>query len=113
MNQSATLSCPAPSLAPTDLVASKLAALAHPSRIGILHHLASVEWCCCKDVVAGLPLAQSTVSHHLRILVDAGLVLYRSERQCSHYAIDRQAVAELAQCVGGLLQSCCERGASA
>ena len=49
-------------------------ALAHPARIQILRLLAGQSECRGADVFAELPLAQSTVSEHLRVLKDAGLV---------------------------------------
>lgn len=88
-------------------LAERLAALAHPARLEILQHLAGVEACCCKDVVARLDLAQSTVSQHLKVLVDAGLVRLTPGRPRSRYEVDREALASLSGAVGRLLVSCC------
>lgn len=90
-----------------DIIASKLAALAHPARIAILRHLSERDACCCKDVVARMDLAQSTVSQHLKILVEAGLVRFAPEKQRSRYTVDREALKSLSHSVDGLLQSCC------
>ena len=60
--------------------------------------------CCCKDVVERIDLAQSTVSQHLKVLVEAGLVRYAPDRQRSRYEIDRAAVASLSKAVGSLAQ---------
>lgn len=49
-------------------------ALGHPARLAILQHLSSFENCMCGDLVAELPLAQSTVSQHLAALKKAGLI---------------------------------------
>jgi len=95
---------------PADDMAGRLNALAHPARLEILRHLSTAGCCCCKDVVDTLDLAQSTVSQHLKILVAAGLVRYRPDRQRSRYEIDRRAVAELARSVTGFLDTCCEGG---
>ena len=92
---------------PADEVAAKLGALAHPTRIGILRHLAANGQCCCKDVVERFDLAQSTVSQHLRILVDAGLVRFEPERPRSRYEIDREALAGLSRSVNDLVGACC------
>jgi len=91
----------------TAKVATKLAALAHPTRIEILHHLAAVEACCCKEVVQRLDLAQSTVSQHLKVLVEAGLVRLTPENRRSRYEVDREAVDHLMRSVNGILVSCC------
>jgi len=55
-------------------LASLAKAIAHPARIQILRLLARREKCVCGDIVSELPLAQSTVSEHLRILKAAGLI---------------------------------------
>lgn len=51
-----------------------LKALAHPARIAIMKILAQRESCICNDIVQELPLAQSTVSQHLKELKAAGLI---------------------------------------
>jgi len=49
-------------------------AIAHPARIAILKVLAQKEECICGQIVEVLPLAQSTVSQHLKALLEAGLI---------------------------------------
>jgi ArsR family transcriptional regulator len=49
-------------------------ALAHPARVRILKILIEKKFCVCGEIVEVMPLAQSTVSEHLRILKQAGLV---------------------------------------
>ena len=88
-------------------LAVRLGALSHPARLEILKHLAGSDCCCCKDVVGRLDLAQSTVSQHLKVLVEAGLVRMRAYRQRSLYEIDRAAMAETASNVAALVASCC------
>jgi DNA-binding transcriptional ArsR family regulator len=87
-------------------VAARLAALAHPVRIEILRHLAASECCCCKEVVGRVNLAQSTVSQHLRVLVEAGLVRFTPDRQRSRYEIDRPALEALSDDLSSLVRSC-------
>ncbi|KQU65681.1 ArsR/SmtB family transcription factor [Aminobacter aganoensis] len=88
-------------------VAQKLAALSHPARLAILRRLGGGRSCCCKEVVEHLDLAQSTVSQHLKILVEAGLVRYAPERQRSRYQIDPAALAAVSASVSALVESCC------
>ena len=58
-----------------DELADVMRALGHPVRLSILRILAEKRSdCCCTDVTDCLPLAQSTVSQHIKVLVDAGLV---------------------------------------
>ncbi len=49
-------------------------ALSHPARIAILRLLASMNTCFCGEIVEELPIAQSTVSQHLKELKDSGLI---------------------------------------
>lgn len=88
-------------------MAARLGALGHPARIRILRELACREACCCKDVVARLDLAQSTVSQHLKVLVEAGLVRFTPGRPRSRYEIDREALAGLSGALSELVASCC------
>ena len=98
---------PAPALA-DDALAARLGALAHPTRLAILRHIARNGACCCKAVVQRMDLAQSTVSQHLRVLVDAGLVDYRPERQRSRYTVDATELERLSQALGDCLAQCRE-----
>jgi ArsR family transcriptional regulator, arsenate/arsenite/antimonite-responsive transcriptional repressor len=67
-------STPALDPAEADLLASRFKALADPARVTILNRLAAADEVCVCDFVAALGLAQPTVSHHLKVLRDAGLV---------------------------------------
>jgi len=49
-------------------------ALSHPARVAIVRHLATRGTCVCGEIVKILPLAQATVSQHLKVLKEAGLV---------------------------------------
>lgn len=69
-------------------------ALGHPVRVQIVRLLMSVDTCVCGDIVERLPLAQSTVSQHLKILKDAGLVKGEIDGPRTCYALDREALAE-------------------
>jgi len=58
----------------TDELARFAKALAHPTRIAILKHLENQSCCFTGDLVEVLPLAQSTISQHLKELKNAGLI---------------------------------------
>lgn len=100
------MNCPAPSVTDDERLARQLAALAHPARLHILRALACRRRSCCKDVVAQLPLAQSTVSQHLKVLADAGLVMVDRRRPHSHYHIDRRALDGLVGQLEGFVAAC-------
>jgi ArsR family transcriptional regulator len=74
----------------------QLRALGHPVRLRILAALADSNACHCGEIVRGLPLAQSTVSEHLRVLCEAGLVRGETEGRRACYCLDRAAVRRLA-----------------
>jgi len=78
-------------------------ALGHPARVRILRLLLSREACFCGELVDELPLAQATVSQHLKVLTDAGLITVRNQGQRSCYCVRRARVAELHELLGGLL----------
>lgn len=65
-------------------------ALAHPARIAILKLLASQDTCYCGDIVEELPIAQSTVSQHLKELKDSGLIQGSIEPPKVRYCIDQK-----------------------
>ena len=87
-------------------VAAKFAALSHPARIEILKCLSASRSCCCGEVVDHLDLAQSTVSQHLKILVEAGLVRFTPDRQRSRYEVDQKALAAVSASVVALVDAC-------
>jgi ArsR family transcriptional regulator, arsenate/arsenite/antimonite-responsive transcriptional repressor len=88
-------------------LADMFAALAHPARIRILRHLACHAVCNCKQVVGEVKLAQSTVSQHLKVLVEAGLVRYEPRQQQSSYSLAPAAVEVLSSSVARLAGDCC------
>lgn len=57
-----------------DEVAVVAKALAHPARVQILRILLARSTCTCGEIVEALPLAQATVSQHLKVLKEAGLI---------------------------------------
>ncbi|MGC8510425.1 MAG: ArsR/SmtB family transcription factor [Acidimicrobiales bacterium] len=77
-------------------------ALGHPTRVRILRILAERNSCVTGDLVAQLPLAQSTVSEHLRILREAGLIQGEIEGPRTSYCLDRRGISLLKEMVAGL-----------
>lgn len=76
-------------------LAIMMKALGHPARIAIMEHLISVDSCICGDLVNVLPLAQPTVSQHLKELKNAGLIKGNIEGTAICYCVDKDAIAEL------------------
>lgn len=77
-----------------EAVAFKFKALAHPARLEILRLLKERE-CLCGELVGELPLAQATVSQHLKVLKEAGFVLSRDTGACVAYTLNPEAFEEL------------------
>jgi len=77
-------------------------ALGHPARLAILRYLAGRTTCTCGDIVDQLPLAQSTVSQHLKVLKDAGLIVGEVEPPRVCYCLNRQALEVLKRAVAAL-----------
>lgn len=69
-------------------------ALAHPARIQIVAHLKEIDQCVCGQLVEVLPLAQSTVSQHLKILKKAGLIKGEVEGPRTCYCINHDVMEE-------------------
>lgn len=96
---------PTPDLRPPDesgpadphpaALAERLRALAHPVRLTVLETLSGQDRCVCGEIVRALPLAQSTVSQHLKVLLEAGLIRSRTEGARSSYCLDRDALHTL------------------
>lgn len=84
-------------IAPDERLALQLRALAHPARLALLRELARRESCTCGALVSALPLAQSTVSEHLRVLKEAGLIAGRVNGPRSCYELDRTSAAQMAR----------------
>ncbi len=80
-----------------------LQALADPTRLGIVRQLASEESVCACDLTACCDLAQPTVSHHLRVLREAGVVEGERRGTWVYYSLRRDALQRLERILGGLL----------
>lgn len=99
--------CDASSVAlPNDEAAETLAqlawAIAHPARVRIVRLLLDRETCVCGEIVDELPLAQSTVSQHLKILKESGLIQGEVDGPKVCYCINEAKLKELKALVGCL-----------
>lgn len=85
-----------------DELATMAKALGHPARIQILRMLTARDTCVTGEVVDGLPLAQSTVSEHLRILRESGLVQGEIDGPRTRYCINPAGLATLKATISSL-----------
>jgi DNA-binding transcriptional ArsR family regulator len=83
-------------------LASLAKALGHPARVKIVRILVRKNACICGDIVDELPLAQSTVSQHLKVLKDAGLIRGDVDGPRVCYCIEPRALRRLKALVGGI-----------
>ena len=98
-----------------DAVPAELArlfkALAHPARVEIVRFLAQSGTCICGDIVEELPLAQATVSQHLKALKEAGLVKGNVDGPAVCYCLNFDALQRMKEAVGSYFEAiqptCC------
>ncbi len=93
-------------------ISTLLKALAHPARIAIVEYLLSVDTCICNDIVAELPLAQATVSQHLKELKNAGIIQGTIEGNAICYCINPDTFRKMEHFIAQIFhkiekQNCC------
>jgi DNA-binding transcriptional ArsR family regulator len=76
-------------------IATIAKAMGHPARIAIIEYLMKANECICGDIVNELPLAQPTVSQHLKELKNAGIIKGNIEGNSICYCIDEKTIAIL------------------
>jgi ArsR family transcriptional regulator, arsenate/arsenite/antimonite-responsive transcriptional repressor len=91
-----------------DAVALLAKALGHPARVRILRLLLTHDACYCGQLVGQLPLAQATVSQHLKVLRDAGLIIGEIEGLRTCYCASRDRLSELHDLLGNILDQAAE-----
>lgn len=84
-------------------IATLAKALGHPARVAIIEYLLKVDTCICGDIVNELPLAQPTVSQHLKELKTAGLIKGNIEGTAICYCIDENAIEQLQSYFGTMV----------
>ncbi len=89
-----------------DDLAGMMRALGHPARVQILRQLVSpAPQRCCMDLAQCLPLAQSTVSQHIKVLLDAGLLERHPDGTRNRYSVRRDRLQALTEAFGALLSA--------
>ena len=100
MNEHLTKVCCRPGTAPSDAHAfaehaQRFKALSEPARVAIVNRLASCGEACVCELVEVLELAQPTVSHHLRVLREAGLIEHERRGTWMYYHLVPAAIDDL------------------
>jgi ArsR family transcriptional regulator, arsenate/arsenite/antimonite-responsive transcriptional repressor len=83
-----------------EALADRFKALADPTRVAIVNRLAAADACVC-DLTDAFELSQPTISHHLRVLRDAGLVASERRGTWAYYSLVPEAISELRGALGG------------
>lgn len=80
-------------------------AISHPARIAILEILALKNTCICGDITSELPLAQSTVSQHLKALKSAGIIKGEIDGVRTCYCLNEENLSDLKSLMESLFQN--------
>lgn len=84
-------------------IATIAKALGHPARVAIIEHLLKVNQCICNDIVDELPLAQPTISQHLRELKNAGIIKGTIEGNSICYCINENTLDLLKKYISAIV----------
>ena len=85
-----------------DRIAKLAWAIAHPARVRLLKILLARTACVCGELVDAMPLSQSTVSQHLKILKDSGLVQGEIDGPKVCYCVNKQGLTQLKKLIDEL-----------
>lgn len=79
-----------------------LKALSDNTRLEIIEMLSCNEMCAC-DLLGGLAVNQSTLSHHMKVLTESGLIISKKEATWMYYSINRQIISKIHQFIDELV----------
>jgi len=79
----------------TEQLARIFKALGHPTRIKIVEHLMEMDTCVCGQIVNIFPYSQSTISQHLKLLKESGIVCGEVEGPKTRFCVDKQALTQV------------------
>jgi ArsR family transcriptional regulator len=82
-------------------LAATFKALADPTRVAIVNRLSTADSVCVCDLTAAFELSQPTISHHLRILREAGIVAAERRGTWAYYRLEPSAITALRSVFGG------------
>ena len=95
---------PADSLTDREIVRA-LRALADPTRFRMVQEIAAAGELSCSELTERFDVSQPTISHHLKLLLDAGLLVSRSEGRHHYTSVDKKLVSRLVALIPGRLES--------
>ena len=86
----------------TDTLAKIFKALGHPTRVKIVEHLIKINSCVCGEIVSIFPFSQSTISQHLKLLKESGIVHGEIEGPKTCYCVDVDVLNKFKKFVSNL-----------
>ncbi len=78
-----------------DQLAKAFKALGHPTRIKIVEHLIQINTCVCGEIVDIFPYSQSTISQHLKLLKESGIVCGEIEGPKTYFCVDKAVLNQI------------------
>lgn len=84
-------------------------ALSHPARVAIIEYLLSVDTCICGDIVNVIPLAQPTVSQHLKELKNAGIIKGNIDGTAICYCLNPKMMTKIESYFGNISKELSEK----
>ncbi len=78
----------------TEQVSKIFKALGHPTRVKIVEHLIEINTCVCGEIVDIFPFSQSTISQHLKLLKESGIVCGEVEGPKTYFCVDKDILQE-------------------
>jgi len=85
-----------------DTLAKIFKALGHPTRVKIVEHLIKINSCVCGEIVSIFPFSQSTISQHLKLLKESGIVHGEIEGPKTCYCVDFDVLNKFKKYVSNL-----------
>lgn len=78
----------------TEQAAKIFKALGHPTRVKIVRHLIEINTCVCGQIVDIFPYSQSTISQHLKLLKESGIVCGEVEGPKTYFCVDKAVLEQ-------------------
>ncbi|MCP3898143.1 MAG: winged helix-turn-helix transcriptional regulator [Desulfobacteraceae bacterium] len=86
----------------TEAITKIFKALGHPTRVKIVEHLITIDSCVCGEIVNIFPFSQSTISQHLKLLKESGIVHGEIEGPKTCYCVDKDVLQKFKNYVSNL-----------
>ena len=92
-------------------IATMAKVLAHPARVAILKYISEQQDCICNDIVSKVGLSQPTISQHLKVINEAGLLEGQFKGNSLKYCLNKQRFEQLRELLNSFLDqtqsNCC------